>query len=97
MQPLTKSNIQNVAKFHYMIVCTLDSAYSKKNVTLLYVEKFLCMLVQKCGLTICGEISLYVSLYNRMADHVKYYYFFFTTIHSVILTFMIKALLTFRI
>ena len=40
MWPLTKSDLQNVAKFHYMIVCTLDSTYSKKNVTLLHVEKF---------------------------------------------------------
>ena len=45
MQPLTKSDLQNVVKFCYMIVCTLDSAYSKKNVTLLYLKKFYYMLV----------------------------------------------------
>ena len=43
-------------EFCYMIVCTLNSLYSKK----------------KCNLTICGEISVYVSLYNRMVNHVKY-------------------------
>ena len=39
-----------------MIVCTPDSAYNKK----------------KCDLTVCEEISLYVSFYSRMVDHVKY-------------------------
>ena len=30
MWPVTKYDLQNVAKFCYMIVCTLNSAYSKK-------------------------------------------------------------------
>ena len=45
MWPLTKSDLQNVTKLHCMIVCTLNSAYRKKNVTLVYVEKFHYMLI----------------------------------------------------
>ena len=57
MQPLTKSDLQSVGKnFCYMIVCTLDSLYNKKNVTLLYMEKFHYMLV-------CT---------TEMVNHVKY-------------------------